>query len=411
MKKIILLICILLLSSTSITFADDKNIDMWKFEKEILINEEFEYKSIMLDKEVYKYTNNDLSDIRIVDQNNGFVPYYLERQYEEIGGKNNSYVYYAEEILSFIKNDDLFMDFKLVSNNIEKDFIVNQLDLNINLSRNFAKDIIIYGSYDNEKWHSIKEDKIFNISDENKSKTSLYFDGNLKYSYYRISILQNIENIQVESIVAINKEDIIVNRNDYTVEEKLEYKIKQEANNTIITILNPNKLKIFKIQVVTKDLFRRDYKLELQNGFIFDTGIMNSDKGGNIINIYDNYMRKEAEELKLTIYNKDDKPINTDEIIVIYYTDKLVFKANKNHKYRMLIGNENAITPSYDIISYKTFIENEKKEIVVFGDTIEQNIEEPVSKSNNMKLILNVVVIVTSLFLIFIIFNSIKKKQ
>lgn len=407
MKKIII---VFLLFVTSIAFADNENIDMWKFEKEILINEEFEYKSIMLDKEVYKYSNNDLSDIRIVDQNGEFVPYYIESQYEKMGEQKDYYVYYGEEILTFIKNDDVFIDFKLVSDSIEKDFIVNQLDLELDLSRNFAKDIIIYGSYDNEKWHSIKKDKIFNISEENKSKTSLYFDQELKYNYYRISILQNIENIQVESIVAIRMEDVIVEKNDYILQERPEYKTKQEANNTIITILNPNKFKILAIKIFTKDLFHRDYKLELQNGFIFNTGTINSDNNGNVINIYDDYIREESEKLNLTIYNKDDKPIKIDEIVVSYGVDKLVFKANENHEYRMLVGNENARTPSYDITSHKTFIQNEKKEVLVFGNTLEKNIEEPAANNNNMKIILNIVVIVTSLFLIFIIFKSIKKK-
>ena len=410
MKKRIVVICILLLLSSATVFANNKDIDMWKIEKEILINEELEYKSIILDEEVYRYSNNDLSDIRIVDQNNEFVPYYIESQYEERDKKNNSQVYYAEKILTFVKNDDLMIDFKLMTDSIGKDFIANQVDLNLDLSINFAKDIIIYGSYDNEKWKTIKKDNIFNIYDENRSKTSLYFDEDLKYSYYRISILQNIENIQVESIVAMKNEDIIVNRNDYIVEGKLEYKTNQEADNTIITILNPNKLKIFKIQVFTKDLFNRDYKLESKNGLVFNTGTINSDKDGNIINLYDNYIRTRAEEFNLTIYNRDDKAIKIDEIVVSYYVDKLVFKANKDHEYSMLLGNENVIAPSYDITSYKTLIESEQKEIVVFGDTLERIIEEPASKDNNMKLILNMIVILTSIFLIFIIFNSIKKK-
>lgn len=383
---------------------------MWKFEKEILINEELEYKSIMLDEEVYKHSNNDLSDIRIVDQNNEFVPYYIESQYEERDEQKNSQVYYAEKILTFLKNDDLIIDFKLINDSVEKDFIVNQLDLNLDLSLNFAKDIIIYGSYDNEKWDSIKKDNIFNISDENRSKTSLYLDENLKYSYYRISILQNIENIQVESMVAIKNEDIIVNRNDYILEGELEYKTNQEANNTIITMENPNKLKIFKIEISSKDLFNRDYKLESQDGFVFNRGKINSDKNGNFINVYDDYIRTQAEKLNLTIYNKDDKAIKIDEIVVSYYVHQLVFKASKGNKYRMLIGNENALAPSYDITSYKTLIESEQNETVVFGDTLERIIEEPVSKENNLKSILNMVVILTSIVLIFIIFNSIKKK-
>lgn len=411
MKKTMSLFYILLILSSSISFADNINIDMWKYEKEILIHEGFEYKSIMLDKEVYKYSNDDLSDIRIVDQNNEFVPFYIESQYEEIAKANNSYIYYAENILTFSKNNDLFMDFKLISESIEKDFIVNQLDLDLDLSNNFAKDIIIYGSYDNEKWDSLKKDKIFNISDENKSKTTINLDENFKYNYYRIAILKNIENIQVEGIIAIKSYDAEINSNDYTLEEKLEYKTIQEVDNTIITILNPNKLKIYNIQILTKDLFQREYKLEIKNDFLYNEGIINSDKNGNVINIYDNYLRKEAEEFNLTIYNRDDKPIKIDEIVVSYYIDKVVFKANNNQTYRMLVGNENAISPSYDITSYKKNIENEDKEIAVFGDTLERSIEEPAAKNINLKLILNLVVIGTSLALMFIIFNSIKKKQ
>lgn len=61
MKKIISILYILLLLSVSIVFSENSNTDQWKFEKQILINEELEYKTIMLDKEVYKYSKAGLS--------------------------------------------------------------------------------------------------------------------------------------------------------------------------------------------------------------------------------------------------------------------------------------------------------------------------------------------------------------
>lgn len=409
MEKIICISAIILALFSPLGFASDENGDIWKYEKEILTESELEYKEIILDKEVYRYSNPDLSDIRIVDGADNFLPYYIVGQYENIEA-SNQYIYYTEKILEFGKNSDLFFDFKLISESTEKDFIVNQIDLDIDLSYNFAKEIITYGSYDNEKWDLIKRDDIYNIGEENNSKTSIYFDGDLKYNYYRLSILKNIEDLKIDSIRAIRNEEPLVNINDYIVEEELEYQIDEKNSETVLSISNPDKLKIFKIQVFTDDIFNREYSLLSQSAYLYNMGTINSEQGGNIINIYEDYNREDAENLNLVIYNRDDKPINIDRILVSYYIDRLVFKSQGKDEYRILLGNEDARAPYYDIISYKSDIEAEEKEMVVFGDTEENIIENRVDKEFNMKIILNIVVIATSIFLIFIILKNMSKK-
>lgn len=409
MKKTICLASIILVLYSSIGLANGDEDDIWKYEKEILTKTELEYKEIILDKEVYRHSNPDLSDIRIVDGDGEFLPYYIVGQYENTEG-DTVYSYYAEKILEFEKNGDSFIDFKLINESREKDFIVNQIALDIDLSYNFAKEINIYGSYDNEKWEMIKRDNIYNIAEENNSKTHIYFDEDLKYSYYRISILKNIENIKVDSVRPMRNEEWLVNVNDYTADEELEYQINEKDGETLVSIYNPDKLRIFKIQVFTDDIFNREYSLLSQNAYLYGMGRLSSEQGGNIINIYQDYSREEGENLDLVIYNRDDRPINIERIVLSYYIDRLVFKSTARDDYRMLVGNKDARAPYYDIISYKSDIEAQERELAVFGGTKENTIEQKMENEFNMKIILNIVVIATSIFLIFIILKNISKK-
>lgn len=408
-KVLILSLVFLLLPRTLTILADNNSTDLWKIEKEILIETDSEYKSLMLDKEVYRYAKEDLSDLRIIDEQNEFVPYYMDSYEEEIIRTDRQLIYLSENLLTFQKEEDTYVDFKLQTDNQQKDFIVDQLDLQFDLNVNFAKEVRVYGSYDNEKWDLVQQDSIFNIADENRSKTSVYFDSEMKYNFYRIAILQNIEDIQLQSLVAVQRGKMTAEQKDFVVEEIPNYEIIEKPRQTTISIANPNKLKVNQIQIIAADRFNREYELYVKEDSLYTIGSINSELGGNIIRLQDTYSRNNLENIKLIIDNKDDQPIKIDEVRMSYTVDKVVFKSEMNQDYRIVVGNESANAPYYDIRSYKQTIADKQKEPVVFGDTLKKESFGIDSNEHNTELILNIVVILTSIFLIFIILRKTKK--
>ncbi|WP_099188280.1 hypothetical protein [Tepidibacter mesophilus] len=281
MKKILVSFIVMLFFSINI-FADE-NIHDWRFSKEIYHNSDNEYKSFLLDEEVYRYSKYDLSDIRIINQKNEFVPYYIFNKYSKK-----------------IKNADF--------------------DINI------------------------------------------------------------------------------------------------ENNDTVISINNKDNLNINDIKIISQDDFKRDYDIyyknnkykEFQNldsGTIYRINLENHKEEKNNISLesFSNYYIK-PDIIKIVIYNEDDRPIDIDGIQINYYVDKIVFKKDNSKKYKVLFESEYAQTPSYDIQSYKEYIEKENQEMCTLSKLIEKNMKD--NKKINYKLILNIVVILISLILVIVIMRK-----
>lgn len=284
MKKILVIPIIMLFFSINI-FAN-KNIDDYRFSKKINYSYDNEYKSFFLDEEIYRYVKDDFSDIRIVNDENEFVPYYIFNKYSKK-----------------TKNAD------------------------------------------------------FNI---------------------------NIEN-----------------------------------NDTVILINNKNHLDINDIKVISQDDFKRNYEIYYKNGKyeefnkvdsgqIYRINLENHKEQKN--NIMLDYFLKyhiKPDSIKIVIHNEDDRPININNIKINYYVDKVVFKKDDNKKYKVLFKREYSKTPSYDIQSYKNYIEKEDQEVCTLSNLIETNIKnKKENKQINYKLILNIVVILISLILVTVIMKK-----
>ncbi|MEJ8555374.1 hypothetical protein [Tepidibacter sp. Z1-5] len=284
MKKILVIPIIILFFCINI-FANE-NTDDYRFSKEINYNYDNEYKSFFLDEEIYRYVKSDLSDIRIVNEKNEFVPYYIFNKYSKK---------------------------------------TKQADFNINL----------------------------------------------------------------------------------------------ENDDTVISINNKDNLNIYDIKVISQDDFKRNYDVYYKNGkyeefhkvdsgHIYRINLENykEQKNNIILDYFSNYHIK-PDSIKIVIHNEDDRPINIDNIEINYYVDKVVFKKDDSKRYKVLFKREYAKMPSYDIQSYKNYIEKEDQEVCTLSNLIETNIKnKKENKQINYKLILNIVVILTSLILVTIIMKK-----
>ena len=394
MKRTLLLVLILITITTSV-YADTSN---WNFEKEILNIDSDGYKEFFIDKDVYRESKENLSDIRIINQEGEFIPYYIASGEDNLNlREKNSYD--GQNILNFYKEDNYHMDFKLINDKENKDFLTNKLKFNISSKDNFAKHIKVYGSYDNIEWDYIKNDSIYNISG-GSHKVEVKFDDILKYSYYRIIVIDNVEEIQIKDLIAVNVEEDY-KKIDYTSSTDIEYEVVSKNKETIVYIKNDDRLRIYKVGVETDDVFHREATIYGEN---FIVSGMISDKNTSLI-VHPNYINDE--ELRLIIRDNDDKPIDIKNIEVDYFIDKVVFEANKNDKYYLIYGDENASKPSYDIVYKKDDIED--IDSVILSDTFIEQESKEISNIDK-KLILNAVIIIISFSLIGIILKNIKRK-
>ncbi|CAH2214048.1 hypothetical protein [Tepidibacter aestuarii] len=285
MKKILVaLICILFFSTNS--FANE-NIDDWKFSKEIYHNNDNKYKSFLLDEEIYRYAKDDLLDIRIINDKNEFLPYYVVNKYSKK---------------------------------------TKQAD--------------------------------FNIKQENNDT---------------IIIINNKDNLNINDIKIISQDDFKRNYDIYYKNNKYEEFQKIDYGNI--------------------------YKINLEN-YKEEKNVIKSDlRAGYFLN---------PDSIKVVIHNKDDRPINIQDIQISYYVDKIVFKKDNRNEYTVLFGNKYSQIPSYDIQSYKDYIEKENQEICTLSNLTEENTKDKneEDKKINYKLMLNIIVVLISLILVMVIMKK-----
>ncbi len=384
--------------------------------------------SAELDNDIYRESNN-LSDIRIVNSKDEFVPYYIDSGYDEtVTVEGNRY--HGEKIAEFYKNNDCHIDFK-VDTSVEgiddiddtdgiRDIVVNYIDINIDRSistgsgsgsgsgSGFARDIQIYGSYDSLKWDYIKDDNIYFISNSNH-KLTVSFGSELKYQYYKIVVLDNIgrDSTRIKNI-EVYKEKEDKNKYLYELNRNIEYTLNSYVDNntnknkTDILLNNKDKLKIYNVNIEYEygevPHFHRNYLLYCDDSIVNGSYISDFN---NTINIASRNIQDK--QIKIEIDDGDDSPIKITGINIDYYVDRLVFNAKESEKYKILVGNSGVEEPHYDIVYQKH--EHDAKEQVSLGGLIERgDFKESDTKD---KITLNVVVIITSIALAIIIISLI----
>ncbi|SNS51728.1 hypothetical protein SAMN05446037_10121 [Anaerovirgula multivorans] len=415
-KSQILLLAILtfLLSSTINVFAVTQS--QWKYSKEVYFENKEDVKAIYLDDEIYRHAKEDLSDLRLINEKSEFIPYYIYNRFLSTN-KVEYTEYIGKEVLSFMKDNDYYIDYEINSIKENMDVIGNKLNFNI-LKDSFYKEVQIFGSHDNKSWENIKSDIIYRVNDIEKLAISL--DDTYKYLYYRIVSVNDT------SGVAINNMSLEYDVNEAIYEEykgfkKIDHKVEvnKESNETILNIHNRDRLRINSIRIISKDDFNRSYKLYITNG---EGEKLKEVRKGEIYRLNLNQVKAEntsiqigcttgefitSEHLQVVIKDRDDYPINIEGVEISYYIDKMVFKSNDTDKIHILFGNEEISKPHYDISTYIEEIEKVKQESTSLSDLVEKVIEEKDQEKNfEFKWILNISVLLISGLLIILIIRK-----
>jgi hypothetical protein len=377
----------------------------WPFSKAIELQGSGPYHALFLDEEVYGGTREDLGDLRIVNQSGNYVPFYMDHGYGE--AKEQSKTYSSSLVRSAIKKGNTLLDYKITPMSENVDIQGNILAIELP-EVDFLKHIDVYGSYDGNQWEFIDQSDLYRT--DQLVKSSIELGSEHKFEFYRLSVLNNVEKLKFPSLQLIHNTEEL-QWLDYKKLGDPSYEVKQVDGVTEIIVNNESRLRINKMQLLTEgsnftrsvelyddqgvnirtvgeqDLFRLDFKdVQIMNNAI-TTPIPNS-----------------SPSFTIRINNRDDSPLNIVDVHTEYIVDKLVFEDTDEGPYKLLYGNPNAIQPQYDIVNFKTHIEQEEVALGKLGTQVSLqegfSKEEPTAWWQQQKVWFNGIIIFVSILLV-----------
>lgn len=368
-----------------------------------------QYKAVRLQPEIYLHAQPNLVDLRIIDHNQQTVPYFIHSFSPQTTVINKSYEMYL--IHSFVKDDFFYFDY-FVDSPENEDILATSIDVTTKNS-GFAKQVELWGSYDNQHWERVKDDLLYRVEGNENLEIFLGNEGQ-KYTYYRFKIANNLEKLSFDSVVLkynniiLSKENFMdILKPQYTIEEQ-----KQEQK-TLVKITGIKNLKLDSIELETDSIFKRVvtfadnkfrkmlYNLDFQNTNYRDTQIS---LDGFVV---------ETDTVVLAIENKDDQPIKIKGITIKCYIDEVIFKGTQEGELSLKFGNpEIKNAPSYDLVNYKEQILKEGYDVLSIQELrIEQEEERKQENSFNPQGLFNVVIVLVAVILGVIILIKLKNTQ
>jgi hypothetical protein len=435
-SSIIILACVICFTGL-IAFADNKiskkqtglpvgpdPVKEWKFSKQLQCKENKNtYKYFSLDADVYRYAADDLSDLRIINALGDNFPYFIE---------HGSIEYNSREILYASKNisreidqekKTATFDFQLIPQ--KKNISGYKLILTVPYT-DYSKQIIIYGRNADTDWEQIKKESIYQF--ETYKKNEIQFDTDIKYSFYRIVVINAAFDITITKLFLAGKTGIASQK--LYQKKNIAYSIKQEESSTLIELKNPEHLKIFNIKLHAEGTFNRKYELFktvsfesnkqsrkvnnteeriINEGNLYNFNFKDAVVSNTAINLPDSTLSENF--FFIQIHNNNDKPIDINEISIIYYIDRVVFKSYNNDDISLYFGNSKAQQPKYDIETYRNHVLKEKMDECLLGaiqrkEGISEKDKKELIPAKTQKIILTVTIILISVILIFFLIRK-----
>jgi len=419
-KRIILVLMIIGLSIVS--YGEE---EIWNYAKEITIDAEYEFNSFKLDKDVYKNAQFNLSDIRIVDESDCYIPFYISKDKTEERSYEESIQF--DRIGKYRYKKHMFYEFGNHKELLKDSAMADELILGVNSSRDYFQYINVYGSLDSEHWQFIQTDSIYRIDDSEDLKIS--FDQTKKYAYYRLVVLEQQSDIDITNIEGVVLGKKSVTRN---YEEKMDIDVfsqKEKDNITELRIEAVSNMPIRKLELEIDGMYKRtvevwlekadETQLHLLNTYIYQS-LINEKNVNREIELHPN---GSYEAIIIKIHNGSDSPLNVKKIEAVIHNDYLVMETEPQKSYRLIYGNKNTIKPNYDIESFRAEIESEAKGSGVLGEQKEVVFDDNKRKCNDtngeaekesffsQKMLFDGLVILISVVLVFVLIKSMNLKK
>lgn len=361
---------------------------------------ENQYKSIRITPQIYNLANGDLSDLLIKNDKGQVVPYFINTGYEKKYNESNTYD--MTLMNSYLKDKAFYFDYSLKTiptNDVVATSIVAESSY-----ANFAKSVEILGSYDNLNWQKVKDDTLYHI-DENR-KTRITFDEPEKYTYYRFKLFNNLEQISFDKVYL--EYSVTQREASYFIETiKPKYKISQNNSDTEIQIEGLKNLKLAEITIVSDSMFKRMLSTPFGEKQIYNLTFDNENYQDTTIPM--DWQISNGKTFLATIQNNDDEPIHIKQVIVKYYADELIFDGRDGNSFELEFGAaDDKVAPHYDIANYQDLALKQKIDALEIGNITYDKKEV---NGYDYKWIFNVVIVAIGILLGFIILNKMKKQR
>jgi len=361
------------------------------------------YKRVRLTPEIYNHAQPGLTDILIKDQHGNTVPFFINNYAEAVDVLHRSYA--ANQIYSFIKYDATYFDFAVAQPLPPRDVVANSLAIDTN-STNFAKNINVYGSFDDLHWEFVTSTIIYDI--DGMSRLTIDLPQPSRYGFYRVGILNNIENVAITSLTAVFNESTFQRK---YFEESLAppHTVTTHQNTTIIEINGLRNMSIAEIIIVTDSMFKRTVRAAGRRHEIYNLEFSDVTLSNTAIPLHGYTSRDDT--LAITIYNHDDAPINIQGVEVIYNAHDLIFDGGDQSSQFFIHFNapERTIAPIFDITRYKDRVLLEAIDDLSIETIIPADSHEETLAGFDYGFVFNIVVYVAIAGLLVVILVKLKR--
>ncbi|WP_379133025.1 DUF3999 family protein [Paenibacillus sp. sgz500958] len=398
-------------SPNSRASAPDQSLELWKFSKPLQTEASGKYHELYLDEEVYAKAAGDLRDLRIADSGGGFVPFFIESGREAAVEQN--IIYAATQVHKEKKQQETLIDYAVTPLQLNTDIQGNKLIFTLP-GESFLKHVQVFGSYDGITWEDLIKDDLYRTGGVEKNSVEL--GAIYKYGYYRLSVKNNVEDLDFPSLQLLHRTSE-VKSTDFKRAGTPQYEVKEEPGLTRIVINNGDRLKVTKVSVGSGGNFSRRYEVRDEsgsniavegNGELYRLDFKDVQITGTDIVALEPIS---SPSFTITVSNGDDTPLEITNVRTEYLVDKLVFAETGQGPYRLLYGNSAASTPQYDIVKFRTQIAGEEVAAAKLGAEFAAATPEPKPKSGPVsgKVVFNILIVAVSLLLVTLLIRKMKK--
>ena len=376
------------------------------------------YKAIRLSPAIYNAATSDLADLLIKDSNGNTIPYFINtgtnriisnRKFHELT-LINSYMmdekFYFDYKIAAMQNGDATDAVSTPETAATSDVISTSIEFTTN-NTNFAKEVVVYGSYDDIHWEYMQNDIIYAI--DGKSKLMIEFTQTEKYTHIRLELANNLEKIVFNTAILVYAVEVV--ENTYFIDSiQPAFSVESKDKSTEIAIEGLKNLRLCDITLHTESMFQRYVNTSYGASKELYNLMLNGTSYSDTTLPLDWYISKD-DKFIIMIADGDDRPITIDGISVRYYADEIVFDGSSDDSYNLVFSGDPASTPpQYDIERYKDEILKGAIDRAMIGDITFVAISESSPQDRDYRLVFNIVIIAVTLFLGTLIIIKLRKK-
>ena len=379
-------------------------VETWRYKVDI--RSTHDYKSVQLGADMYTNAAPDLVNLRVQDSQGNQAPYFLYNAETETKTRALSFEGHRLERLE--RDGDTLIDFGF-DRPENTDVYGNVLRLYIG-DNGFAKQMTVLVSSDRLSWTEIGRGLIYRVDAGEKLEIDL--GEPRKDEYYRLRIPANAEGVDVSSIELLYSaetsrrqsfEAVLSPR--YTVEEG------ERESRLLVPAQALRGLRLTRLTLRTNSSFSRFVKTPLAGDVLYNLSFQDCQLTKTRLELPGRVYTGEG-DFVIEIQNEDDLPIQVDGVELTYACDRVVFKAEPDKDYYLVLDSAADTAPVYDIASYAGHILNGELEPCAYSFA-DRRAREPEQQESGAAdaWIFNIALAAASLALIALILRATLRKK